>query len=42
MNDSIICFTLGLSQQNIQSGISAFQAVDQNSTRLNVTPFSKK
>lgn len=41
MNDSIICFTLGLSQQDIEAGIFAFDAVDQSRTRLQVTPVTE-
>jgi hypothetical protein len=41
MNDSIICFTLGLSQQDIEAGMAAFDAVDQSGTRLQVTPVTE-
>jgi len=40
MNDSII-FTLGLSPQDIEAGIAAFDAVDQSETRLQVTPMTE-
>jgi hypothetical protein len=33
MNDSIICFTLGLSPQDIEAGTAAFDAVDQSGTK---------
>ena len=41
MNESIICFTLGLSQQDIAAGIVAFDAVDQSGARLQVTPVTE-
>jgi len=37
MNDSIVCFTLGLSQKDIAAGEAAFRAVDQGGKRLEVT-----
>jgi len=41
VNDSIICFTLGLSQQDIEAGTAAFDAMDQSGTRLQVTPVTE-
>jgi hypothetical protein len=41
VNDSIICFTLGLSRQDIEAGTTAFDAVDQSGTRLQVTPVTE-
>ena len=41
MNDSIICFTLGLSQQDTEAGILAFDAVDQSGAKLQVTPVTE-
>jgi len=40
MNNSII-FTLGLSPQDIEAGIAAFDDVDQSETRLQVTPITE-
>jgi len=41
MNDGIICFTLGLSQKEIEAGEAAFRAMDPGAKRLEVTPVTE-
>jgi len=41
MNDGIICFTLGLSQKEIEAGEAAFRAMDPGARRLEVTPVTE-
>ncbi|MFH2046233.1 MAG: DUF3783 domain-containing protein [Pseudomonadota bacterium] len=41
MNDSIICFTLGLTQTDIQAGMAAFSEMTQGSNVLEVIPVTE-
>jgi len=41
MNESIICFTLGLSPKEIESGEAAFRAMEPRAKRLEVTPVTE-
>jgi hypothetical protein len=38
MHESIICFSLGLSQKDIEAGEAAFRAMDPYAKKLEVTP----
>jgi len=41
MSENIICFSVGLSQQDIQAGTEAFNSVDQHGNRLETIPLTE-